>query len=132
MFDLEEEFLTGHVDNSLNIPLADLPSHFNKLKDKHQHIILCCKSGMRTRAAEILMSSKGYVNIVNGGSWLIMASKRKIRKNLDILDEILNILIDRVQYLKSNYVINNVNTFHSYCSFLVKQNLFIYLKRFLF
>ena len=47
----EEEFLTGHVDNSLNIPLADLPSHFNKLKDKHQHIILCCKSGMRTRAA---------------------------------------------------------------------------------
>lgn len=75
----EKEFLTGHVDNSLNIPLADLPSHFNKLKDKHQHIILCCKSGMRTRAAEILMSSKGYVNIVNGGSWSHL--QRKISKN---------------------------------------------------
>ena len=75
----EEEFLTGHVDNSLNIPLADLPSHFNKLKDKHQLIILCCKSGMRTRAAEILMSSKGYVNIVNGGSWSHL--QRKISKN---------------------------------------------------
>ena len=75
----EEEFLTGHVDNSLNIPLADLPFNFNKLKDKHQLIILCCKSGMRTRAAEILMSSKGYVNIVNGGSWSNL--QRKISKN---------------------------------------------------
>ena len=75
----EEEFLTGHVDNSLNIPLADLPSHFNKLKDKHQLIILCCKSGMRTRAAEILMSSKGYENVVNGGNWSHL--QRKISKN---------------------------------------------------
>ena len=73
------EFLTGHVDNSLNIPLADLPSHFSKLKDKNQLIILCCKSGMRSRAAETLMSSKGYVNIVNGGSWYHL--QRKISKN---------------------------------------------------
>ena len=65
----EGEFFGGHVEGSLNIPLSDLPSKLDLLKDKNQPIITCCASGMRSSAAAKILSSKGYTNVVNGGGW---------------------------------------------------------------
>ena len=74
----EGEFCSGHIENSLNIPLADLSSKLDKWKDKDQPIITCCASGMRSAGAAKILSEKGYTNVVNGGGWSSL--NRKIKK----------------------------------------------------
>lgn len=71
------EFFGGHIENSLNIPLGDLPDKLDYLKDKNQPIITCCASGMRSAGAAKLLSAKGYTNVVNGGGWSSLESKIK-------------------------------------------------------
>ena len=73
----ETEFYSGHIENSLNIPLGDLPSKLDYLKDKDQAIITCCASGIRSAGAAKLLSDKGYTNVVNGGGWSSLKSKLK-------------------------------------------------------
>jgi len=73
----EAEFYSGHIEGSLNIPLGDLPSKLDYLKDKDQVIITCCASGMRSATAQKLLSVKGYTNVVNGGGWSNLESKLK-------------------------------------------------------
>ena len=73
----EAEFYSGHIENSLNIPLDDLTSKLDYLKDKDQAIITCCASGVRSAGAEKLLSAKGYTNIANGGGWSSLESKLK-------------------------------------------------------
>ena len=62
--------------SSLNIPLSELPSKLDYLKDKNQAIITCYASGIRSAGAQKLLSSKGYTNVVNGGGWSNL--KRKL------------------------------------------------------
>ena len=71
------EFFGGHIENSLNIPLGDLPDKLDYLKDKNQPIITCCASGMRSAGAVKLLLAKGYTNVVNGGGWSSLESKLK-------------------------------------------------------
>ena len=73
----ETEFYSGHIENSLNIPLGDLPSKLDYLKDKDQAIITCCASGIRSAGAAKLLSAKGYTNVVNGGAWSNLEGKLK-------------------------------------------------------
>ena len=73
----EAEFYSGHIENSLNIPLGDLPSKLSYLNDKDQAIITCCASGIRSASAQKLLSSKGYTNVVNGGGWSNLERKLK-------------------------------------------------------
>jgi len=73
----EAEFYMGNIENSLNIPLVDLPSKLDFLKDKDQVIITCCASGMRSAGAQKLLSAKGYTNVVNGGGWSNLEGKLK-------------------------------------------------------
>tara|TARA_B100000902_G_scaffold183822_1_gene176424 strand:- start:291 stop:641 length:351 start_codon:yes stop_codon:yes gene_type:complete len=72
----EGEFYSGHIENSLNIPLGELSSKMDQFKDKNQPIITCCASGMRSAGAAKILSTKGYTNVVNGGGWSRL--KRKI------------------------------------------------------
>tara|TARA_X000000368_G_scaffold253907_1_gene200681 strand:- start:155 stop:505 length:351 start_codon:yes stop_codon:yes gene_type:complete len=74
----EGEFYSGHIENSLNIPLGELSSKMDQFKDKNQPIITCCASGMRSAGAAKILSAKGYTNVVNGGGWSSL--KRKIDK----------------------------------------------------
>ena len=71
------EFFGGHIENSLNIPLIDLPDKLDLLKDKNQSIITCCASVMRSAGAAKLLYSKGFANLVNGGGWSILENKLK-------------------------------------------------------
>lgn len=63
------EFASGHIKNSINIPLDNLAQNLTKLKDKNQPIITCCASGMRSRMAKNILKNKGYTQVYNGGSW---------------------------------------------------------------
>ncbi|MDO8998645.1 MAG: rhodanese-like domain-containing protein [Bacteroidota bacterium] len=62
------EFSSGHVKGSVNIPLENIGSNSDKLK-KHNHIIVCCRSGNRSGMAQRTLQAKGFKNVTNGGSW---------------------------------------------------------------
>ena len=63
------EYQSGHLKNSVNIPLDALPNNLSKL-DKTKPIITCCASGMRSSNAESLLKSYGFTDVYNGGSWV--------------------------------------------------------------
>ena len=70
-----EEFMTGNIENSINIPLMELSSNLSQLKDKDQSIITCCASGIRSAGAKKILISKGYKNVINGGGWNSLRGK---------------------------------------------------------
>ena len=67
------EYKTGHIKNSVNIPLSDIQRSLNKIP-KNKTIITCCASGMRSGSAKQLLKSNGY-NVHNGGGWNSLARK---------------------------------------------------------
>ena len=62
-----EEYKSGHVKGSINMPLDKLSSSMGKLK-KDQPIVTCCASGMRSSNAQRILNSAGF-KAMNGGSW---------------------------------------------------------------
>ena len=71
------EYVTGHIEGSINISVNKLSENLNKLKSKNQTIITCCASGMRSASAKGILESNGYKNVINGGSWQSLNSKLK-------------------------------------------------------
>ncbi len=65
----KEEFASGHVANSVNIPLQELNTRVNEIKQMSAPIILCCASGMRSRQAEGFLANQG-IDCCNAGSWI--------------------------------------------------------------
>jgi phage shock protein E len=62
------EFQSGHLRNSINIPVDNLPQNLKKLK-KDKPIITCCASGARSASARRFLKSNGFEQVYNGGSW---------------------------------------------------------------
>jgi len=75
------EYVSGHIKGSVNIPVNKLSENLNKLKSKNKPIITCCASGMRSASAKGLLESKGYVKVINGGSWQSVAKKIRVFEN---------------------------------------------------
>lgn len=71
------EYSSGHIKGSVNIPLDQLNSNLQKLKDKDKPIITCCASGMRSASAKSILKSKGYSQVYNGGGWYGLDRKIK-------------------------------------------------------
>ena len=64
----QAEYQSGHLNGSVNIPLQSLSRNLSKIcKDKP--VIVCCASGMRSGSAKSILSSNGYTEVYNGGSW---------------------------------------------------------------
>lgn len=63
-----EEFMGGHVANSINIPLPEIQDRMAELKSLPQPLILCCASGNRSGIAAQFLQA--HLDCVNGGSWL--------------------------------------------------------------
>jgi len=63
------EFQDGHVAGSINIPLSEIQSRVNELKEMEGELILCCASGNRSGQAAAYLNSIG-ITCRNGGSWL--------------------------------------------------------------
>lgn len=61
-----EEFKSGNVKGSLNIPLDKLDANLKKIKDKE--VVLVCKSGLRAGRAKTILTSKG-IQAHNAGAW---------------------------------------------------------------
>ncbi len=62
------EFASGHVKDSVNIPLDSVPNQLAKFKNK-KNIIVFCRSGARSSQAKTILEQKGFTNVVNGGTW---------------------------------------------------------------
>ncbi|MEP7257229.1 MAG: rhodanese-like domain-containing protein [Flavitalea sp.] len=62
------EFADGHVKGSANIPLDKIPAELSKFKNR-KNIIVFCRSGNRSAQAKSLLEQKGFVNVINGGTW---------------------------------------------------------------
>ena len=64
------EFNAGHLPNAMNYPLdgieAVLPRH---VRNKNEVLLLHCQSGMRSGLAKTKLTSLGYANVFNLGSY---------------------------------------------------------------
>lgn len=63
------EFMGGHVVDSINIPLNEIPQRIEELKNIKAPLILCCASGNRSGQAQHFLTQQG-IECYNGGSWL--------------------------------------------------------------
>lgn len=64
-----EEFVGGHIENSINIPLPELTVDLQKIKELKMPLILCCASGGRSGMAQSILAKEG-IECYNAGSWL--------------------------------------------------------------
>lgn len=71
-----QEFATGHINGSSNIPLPQLSKQISQLKQTGKPIITCCASGMRSANAASQLKNAG-IEAVNGGGWHSLAMKLK-------------------------------------------------------
>ena len=61
-----QEFLEGHLNSAINIPLYELEEHsLYKLKDLNKIIIVYCQSGVRSKKAIKILSRNGFKNLYN-------------------------------------------------------------------
>lgn len=65
----ESEFLQGHVQGSINIPLDQIECRTDELVSMNKPLVLCCASGMRSGAALSSLKQAG-IECYNGGSWM--------------------------------------------------------------
>lgn len=68
------EYKSGHIPDSLNIPLDSIRGKMDELKKKNKTIITVCRSGARSSAAKGQLSSNG-ITAFNGGPWNSLMSK---------------------------------------------------------
>ena len=61
----KQEFNEGHFNGAINIPLNDINIITDKVKDKNKYIILYCSSGIRSKKAQKILISDGYMNVYN-------------------------------------------------------------------
>ncbi len=69
-----QEYASGNVKGSINIPLNELQANLKKIK-KDKPVITCCASGMRSSSARGILTSNGYTEVYNGGGWSSLQSK---------------------------------------------------------
>lgn len=63
-----DEYKSGHIKQSINIPLNQIPNKVNELKRKNKPIITCCRSGARSGMAADMLRKAG-IEVENGGPW---------------------------------------------------------------
>ena len=64
------EFMSGHVEGSVNIPLDEVPYRIEEFRTMPGQIVLCCVSGGRSGQAQAYLSMHGLDNVHNGGGWM--------------------------------------------------------------
>lgn len=64
----ENEYKTGHIDGSINIPLGTIRERYIEL-DTGKTYITTCSHGLRSVKVETILKEKGYKNVFNGGAW---------------------------------------------------------------
>ncbi|MCW8330288.1 rhodanese-like domain-containing protein [Photobacterium sp. SDRW27] len=67
-----EEFIAGHLPNSINIPYDQIDRLPSIAKDITQPIFLYCRSGRRSGIAEQAIKQQGYQYVYNGESYELL------------------------------------------------------------
>ena len=62
-----QEFSSGHIDGSVNMPLDTINANAAFLKKSEKPVITCCRSGARSRMAEVVLKAAG-LEVYNGGA----------------------------------------------------------------
>lgn len=68
------EFNSGHIKESTNIPLDQIQSKLEAIKEMNKSIIFCCASGVRSGRATSIAKAIG-IKSYNGGGWRSLNSK---------------------------------------------------------
>lgn len=63
-----EEYKSGHIEGSLNIPVQIIQGKIADLKKKGRPIIAVCRSGARSGVATGMLKNAG-IEAYNGGAW---------------------------------------------------------------
>lgn len=63
-----QEFAQGHVANSINIPINEVPNRIADINKMDKPIIACCRSGARSNRASKMLQ-KANIEAYNGGGW---------------------------------------------------------------
>lgn len=67
----EEEFLTGHIEGAILLPLPEIETQAaERLLDKDALILVVCQSGNRSQVAAQQLVDLGYTNVYNIGGVL--------------------------------------------------------------
>lgn len=63
-----QEYASGHVQGSVNLPTSKLMGNLAELTDipKDTELILYCRTGSRSNAAMHILKARGYTRLVNG------------------------------------------------------------------
>ena len=64
-----EEFRSGNIQGSINIPMDSISSNHKKIGKMRKPIIVCCASGARSASAKVMIKSSGIPEVLNGGRW---------------------------------------------------------------
>ncbi|MCB9257124.1 MAG: rhodanese-like domain-containing protein [Chitinophagales bacterium] len=64
------EFMGGHVANSINIPLNEVPDRVEEFQKMSKPIVVCCLSGGRSGQAAAFLTANGVAEVYNGGGWM--------------------------------------------------------------
>ena len=71
------EYQSGHVKDSMHVPLPQLSKKINAIKKRKKTVVTVCASGMRSGKAAKILRSHG-VEAHNGGPW---QSVERLRSN---------------------------------------------------
>ncbi len=66
----EDEYALGHIEDSVCIPVDELPHRLGELPDKSARILVCCRSGRSSAVAAALLDEEGYENVCDFGGLL--------------------------------------------------------------
>ncbi|WP_452221397.1 rhodanese-like domain-containing protein [Lacinutrix salivirga] len=70
----QREWDSGHIENSIHIPINELHNRVEEVKALNKPIIVCCASGVRSaKAAKFL--NLNTIEATNGGGWLNLKKK---------------------------------------------------------
>jgi len=69
-----EEFRSGHIKDSINIPLQSISQKTASLKQKKKPLIVVCLSGGRSSMAVTALKQAG-IDAYNGGGWSSLEKK---------------------------------------------------------
>ncbi len=63
-----EEFAAGHLPDAKNVPLAELEQRVGELGDKAGTLVLYCRTGMRSGAAQRVLKRHGFTQVADLGA----------------------------------------------------------------
>lgn len=63
-----QEFASGCIKGSINIPVGDLPYQLKRI-DKSKPVIVYCASGGRSSSAKAFLEQNGFSEVYNGGGY---------------------------------------------------------------